>query len=329
MINLMQSFKWNMRYCTVLLLGIVAAWTISAVRVQAADYPTKSITLLCWSKPGSPVDVFVRTVAPLLSKELGQPVIVQTKAGGSGVVAVNALLAQPADGYTLLAATKTLTTLFSEKGVTFTQSDLQPLINSQADPFAIIVPTNSPFKTLSDFIKYAKANPDKLKIAGPFAMSSHRIAFERLSEEANFKATWVPYEGGGPVKVAVAGGQVDAGHTNAGNTKAQVSSGKIRVIGVSSAERLPDFPDAPTYKESGINLVMYQWRGFVTKKGVPQPVIDKLVAALHKVQQTPPYLAYLKQVSQLDHFEPPAEFAKEIARDSKDAIDIKKKLGLL
>lgn len=311
-------------------LGILAlsvgagSWGTAA----AAEYPTKPVTILCWSKPGSPVDIFARTVAPLLSKELGQPVVVETKAGGSGVVAVNALLAQPPDGYTLLAATKTLTTLFSEKGVKFKPGDIQPLINSQADPFAIIVPASSPFKTLSDFIKYAKANPGKLKVAGPFAMSAHRIAFERLSEAAKFDATWVPYEGGGPTLVAVAGAQVDAGHTNAGNTKPQVAAGKVRVIGVTAGKRLVDFPDAPTYKESGVELETYQWRGFVTKKGVPQAVVDKLVAALRKVQQTPDYQAYLKKVSQLDHFEPPAEFARVIAQDTKDVTDIKKKLGL-
>jgi putative tricarboxylic transport membrane protein len=328
MFSLTQILNRSMRCCAAALLVIAATWGLAVAPAQAADYPVKPVTIVCWSKPGSPVDVFARKLAQLLEKELGQPFVVETKTGGSGVVAVNYLLSRPADGYTIMSNTATLTTLFSERGVKFKPGDLQMIARLQVDPFGLLVPAASPFKTIDDMIKKAKANPGSVKVGGPFAMSAHRVAFEKFSEAAGIDATWVPFEGGGPTLTATIGGHVDVGHTNPGNAKAQIAAGRVRVLAVSSDQRHPDFPDTPTYKEKGIDVVAAQWRGVMAKAGTPEPVVDTLSATIQKIRQAEEWKKFLKQVGQLDGYQDPAAFTNTVLTETKEITQVKKKLGL-
>jgi len=149
-----------------------------------------------------------------------------------------------------------------------------------------------------------------------------------FSATAKIKATWVPYPGGGPTLIAVAGGHVDAAHTNPGNVKPMIAAGKIRVLAVSSDKRLDDFPDVPTYKERGFDVVRYQWRGIMTRAGAPKPVVNRLAAAIQKVQQTAEWKDYLVKVSQLDGFQGPDQFRAQLLLDKQEVEAVKKKLGL-
>lgn len=296
--------------------------------VQAQQYPARPVTILCWSAAGSPVDLYARIMAKLLSAELGQNVVVENRTGGSGIIMVNTLIRAPADGYTIAANTITLATLFSEPTAGFKPEDLQMISRSQVDPYGLIVHTSTPFKTIDDLVAYARKKPEYVNISGPFAMSGHRVAWEVFAEVAKIKTTWVPYPGGGPALNAVAGGHVDAAATNPGNVKPLMAAGKVRVLAVSSDKRLEDFPDVPTYKERGWNVVRYQWRGIMAKAGTPKPVIDRLASAIQKAQQTPEWKAYLKQVTQLDGFQGPDAFRAQLLQDMKEMEAVKKKLGL-
>jgi tripartite-type tricarboxylate transporter receptor subunit TctC len=312
------------------LTRIVAAalLAVAATAAGAQQYPSRAITILCWSAPGSPVDVYARTLAKLLSSELGQNVVVDNRTGGSGIVMVNTLLRAPADGYTIAANTITLAALFSEQNVTFKPEDLQMVARSQVDPYGLVVHTSTPFKTIDEFVAYARKKPGFVNVGGPFAISGHRVAWEVFAELAKIKTTWVPYQGGGPALTAIAGGHVDAAATNPGNVKPMIDAGKVRVIAVSSDRRLDDFPDVPTYKERGWDLVRYQWRGVMARTGTPKPVLDRLVAAIQKAQQTPDWKSYLKNVAQLDGFQGPEAFRAQLAQDMREMDAVKKKLGL-
>lgn len=304
------------------------ALLLAACAAHAQQYPVKSLTLLCWSAAGSPVDVYARVMAKLLSVELGQNIIVDNRTGGSGIVMVNSLLKAPADGYTIAANTITLATLFSEPNATFKPEDLQLVARSQVDPYGLIVHTSTPFKTIDAFVAFARKKPEFVNVGGPFAMSGHRVAWELFAEMAKIKTTWVPYQGGGPALTAIAGGHIDAAATNPGNVKPMIDAGKVRVIAVSSDRRIEDFPEVPTYRERGWDLVRYQWRGIMAKAGTPKPVIDRLTAAIHKAQQTREWKAYLKQVTQLDGFQGPEAFRAQLVQDMREMELVKKKLGL-
>lgn len=295
---------------------------------MAQTYPARPVTILCWSAPGSPVDVYARTMAKLLTVELGQNVLVENRTGGSGLIMVNSLVRGAADGYTIAANTLTLATLFSEPNAQFKPDDLQMVSRSQIDPYGLIVHTSTPFKNIEQFVAFARKKPDYLNVGGPFAISSHRVAWEVFSETAKFKTTWVPYPGGGPALTAIAGGHIDAAATNPGNVKPMIDAGKVRVLAVSSDKRLDDFPDVPTYKEKGWDVVRYQWRGMMAKAGTPKPVVDRLAGAIQKAQQTQEWKTYLKRVTQLDGFQGPDAFRAQLVQDIKETEIVKKKLGL-
>ena len=310
------------------LLAAVAAASLGSGMVAAQAYPSRPVALLCWSAAGSPVDLYARIMAKLLSAELGQNVIVENRAGGSGIVMVNTLLRAPADGYTIAANTITLSTMFGEPNVTFKPDDLQLIARSQVDPYGIVAHVSTPFRTIDDLVAYARRRPDFINVGGPFVMSGHRVAWELLQEVAKFRATWVPYQGGGPALTAVAGGHVDVTATNPGNVKPLIAAGKVRVLAVSAGKRLEDFSDVPTYKERVWNVERYQWRGLMARAGTPRAVIDRLVPAVQKVQQTPEWNAYLKQVAQLDGFQGPEAFRAQLEQDIREMEALKKKLGL-
>ncbi len=301
--------------------------SLSAV-AAAQSYPTRPVTILCWSAPGSPVDVYARTMAKLLVAELGQNVVVENRTGGSGLIMVNGLVRGATDGYTIAANTLTLATLFSEKNAQFKPDDLQMIARSQIDPYGLIVHTSTPFKNIEQLVTFARKKPEFINVGGPFAISSHRVAWEVFSDVAKIKTTWVPYPGGGPALTAVAGGHVDAAATNPGNVKPLIDAGKVRVLVVSSDQRLADFPDVPTYKEKGWDVVRYQWRGLMAKAGTPKPVIDRLATAVEKAQQTEEWKAYLKRVTQLDGFQGPDAFRAQLQQDIRETEVVKKKLGL-
>ena len=301
---------------------------LGASQAPAQTYPARPVTILCWSAAGSPVDIYARVMAKLLAVELGQNVVVENRTGGSGIVMVNALLRAPADGYTIAANTITLATMFSEPTATFKPDELQMIARSQIDPYGLIVHTSTPFKTIDDLVAYARKKPNYINIAGPFAMSGHRVAWEVFSEVARFKTTWVPYQGGGPALTAIAGGHVDAAATNPGNVKPFIDAGKVRVLAVSSDKRLEDFPDVPTYKERGWDVVRYQWRGIMARSGTPRAVIERVASAVQKAQQTPEWKSYLKQVTQLDGFQGPEAFRAQLMKDMQEMEAVKKKLGL-
>ena len=309
-------------------LAIAGVLWMIAAGSPAQQYPSKTITVLCWSAAGSPVDIYARVMAKLLAAELGHNVVVDNRTGGSGVVMVNTLLRAAPDGHTIAANTITLATLFSETGATFKPEDLQMVARSQVDPYGLIVHSSTPFKTIDEFVGFARKKPNFLNIGGPFAMSGHRVAWEVFADLAKFKTTWVPYQGGGPVLTAIAGGHLDAAATNPGNVKPFITAGKVRVLAVSSDNRIEDFPDVPTYRERGWDLVRYQWRGIMVKAGTPKPVVDRLVAAIQKAQQTTEWKTYLRQVTQLDGFQGPDAFRAQLVQDMQEMEAVKKKLGL-
>ncbi len=167
---MIRRFLWSI---------VVAALAMASAGAQT--YPSKPITLLCWAAAGSPVDLYARVMAKLLTAELGQNVIVENRTGGSGIVMVNSLVRSAPDGYTIAANTITLSTMFGEPNVTFKLDDLQMIARSQVDPYGIVAHVSTPFRTVEDFVTYARRKPGFINVGGPFVMSGHRVAWELLA----------------------------------------------------------------------------------------------------------------------------------------------------
>ncbi|MCE2945621.1 MAG: tripartite tricarboxylate transporter substrate binding protein [bacterium] len=281
-----------------------------------------------FTSPGSPVDIYARIVARLMAPDLGQAVVVENRPGGSGIPMINAMVRAPADGHLIAATTVTLATLFGEKEVAFKPADLQMIARSQIDPFAIVVHTSTPFRNVRQLVEFARKKPGYVNLGGPLAMSSHRVAFEMFAETAGFKATWIPYQGGGQVLTAISGGQVDAAHTNPGNAKPLIDAKRIRMLAVSSEKRLSDFPDIATYRESGWDFVRYNWRGLVARSGMPAATLDRLSGAIEKVHKSAEWKKYLIETAQIDGYLGPEAANKLLALEIADAQRVKARLGI-
>jgi tripartite-type tricarboxylate transporter receptor subunit TctC len=274
------------------------------------------------------VDIYARIVARLMAPDLGQAVVVENRPGGSGIPMINAMVRAPADGHLIAATTVTLATLFGEKEVAFKPADLQMIARSQIDPFAIVVHTSTPFRNVRQLVEFARKKPGYVNLGGPLAMSSHRVAFEMFAETAGFKATWIPYQGGGQVLTAISGGQVDAAHTNPGNAKPLIDAKRIRMLAVSSEKRLSDFPDIATYRESGWDFVRYNWRGLVARSGMPAATLDRLSGAIEKVHKSAEWKKYLIETAQIDGYLGPEAANKLLALEIADAQRVKARLGI-
>ncbi len=315
-----------MRITAFLTLVLATVWVGDNSANAQATYPSKPIVIQVFTSPGSPVDFYARILARLIAPDLGQNVIVENRPGGSGIPMINAMVRAPADGYLLAATTVTLATLFGEQNANFSPGDLQMIARSQIDPFAIVVHSSTPFRSIKQLVEFAKKRPGYVNLGGPLPMSSHRVAFELFADTAGFKATWIPYQGGGQVLTAIAGGQIDAAHTNPGNAKPFITSGRIRMLAVSSEKRLAVFPDIPTYRESGWDLARYNWRGIVAKSGMPKATLDKLSAAIEKAQKSDEWKKYLDDTAQIDGYLGPDAANKLLALEIADAQRVKARL---
>lgn len=307
-------------------IGTLAALLSGVVFAQAGNFPDKPITILVWSSPGGKADTITRDIAPLLGKELGTNVVVKNVVGGGGTLAVDNLVSQPANGYTLLTASPTIAALYSEPGVHFTESEVQPVCVTSTVPFALMVPANSPFKNLKQFISYAKAHPGKLHVGGPFAVGSHRVQWVEFQRAAGIQATWIPFDGSKEADLAVAGGHVDAGtSTNPQDVKSLVQAGKVRVLAVSSAQPIAGI-DAPTYEQDGINFTHLLWTALVTRSGLPQAVLQKLTNACFAAMRTPTWKTVENRMDTQVSFMQPSAIEKTIQDEAQTAAAIRKSL---
>lgn len=295
---------------------------------EYANFPEKEITVVVNTKAGSSVDVMARTIAKVAEKYLGQPVVVLNKPGGDGAVAMSYVLGQPADGYHIWAGTKTLSAALNTNLKQFKVSDFQPLVRVQVDPFALGVRAEAPWQSLRDLIEDAKANPGKIQVGGFGSASAHSLAAYRLMYRSGAEFTWVPFDAGSEAMTAVLGGHVDVVHSNPSTLQQHVESGKLRILAVAADERLADFPDVPTYKEEGVDMVDSQWRGLFLKAGTPEPIVEKLHEAFKQAIKDPEFQEYLKNTKQIDGYLGPDDFTAFVEEDVEAAKEIIERVGL-
>jgi tripartite-type tricarboxylate transporter receptor subunit TctC len=267
------------------LLGALLA-TIALVPVaKSEDFPTRPITLIVSFAPGGLTDVPARMLAPELQRFLGQPVVVENKAGASGVTGGSYVVHAAPDGYTLLVSgISEVQNLFYIHVPYDAQTDLTAVGRIAAGPpLVLAVNSKSPFKTVADLIAYAKANPSKMNISTTGPATSPAIAVSQLNSLAGTKIVAVPYNGSGPAAEAVAAGEVQAGFVWYPSIAGMVSGGQVRVLAIASAHRLDIVPDVPTMEELGFkNFDHNAFVGLLAPRGTPPAVIAILNKAINE-----------------------------------------------
>ena len=268
---------------------VAAVLLLVAGAAFAQPYPSKPVRIMVAFPPGGPVDIIARLVAPKVSESLGQPVIVENKVGASGNVATQDVAKSAPDGYTLLAHSSAYAvnpTLFSNPGYDPVK-DLLPIAVVAQQANIIVVNATFPAKTLDD-LKRAMQK-DKLPFASPGAGTTPHLTAQNLFQ-VHWKAdaTHVPFKGAGPAVAGVLGGHPPIGCMAGSGPMSNIKAGKLRALAVSSAKRLAQLPEVPTLDELGYRGMQdYTWVGLFAPAGTPQPIAEKLNAAVLKAVQDP------------------------------------------
>ena len=208
-------------------LIVAALWTESA-GAQAA-YPSKLVRLICWTSAGSPLDVMMRQIGKQFGEMFNQTFVVENRPGGEGVLAMSLLQNSPADGYTILSTTSSMSfAMAASDHMKFGPQDFIILPALQAEPSAVAVRADSPFKTMKQFIDAIRAQPDKISVGGFSSAGFHQYVFYRLQQVGGFKSIWVPFKGGGDAAIALLGGHIDVAVMTPSSGLAQLKSGEIR-----------------------------------------------------------------------------------------------------
>ena len=304
-----------------------AVWAGGLTAAQAQEYPVDTVTLVTHSSPGGGSDVFLRELSRYLSPYLGANVIVENVSGGSGAKAMAQLAQAPADGSMFYATTPTFiyTSLLSDPEYKYT--DLEPLVNFFIDPEVIYTSAKSEFKTLEDVIQYARDGRGQWGAANPASLE--RQALEQLKAASGVNAAVVTHEGGGDMMINVLNGTLQIGVGEVQEIQSQIEAGDLRLLATFSDKRLDAFPDLPTVKESGYDVVVRKFRGLAGPKGLPADVIAAWEAATQKVLADPKYKEAYEGANLRAEFMPHADYVKFIETFGTETGDFLKKTGVI
>ncbi|SFE62761.1 tripartite tricarboxylate transporter substrate binding protein [Paracidovorax wautersii] len=262
-------------------------------RAQAPAFPSKPIKLLVAFPAGGPTDITMRILADEAGKLLGQPVIIDNKPGAGGTLPAQALQTSAPDGYTVAQIPLGVFRLPYTTRINWDPvKDISYVLNLTGYAFGVVVPANSPFKNWADFVAYAKANPGKLSYGSTGTLTSPHLTMELIAQQLGIELLHVPYKGSADLMQATLGGQLMAAADSTGFAP-QVEAGKLRVLNTWGAERLAKFPDAPTLKELGIDLVQNSPFGLGAPRGTPPEVVRRLHDAFKQAMEQESYRAAL------------------------------------
>ncbi|RZI94144.1 MAG: tripartite tricarboxylate transporter substrate binding protein [Variovorax sp.] len=294
------------------LLRATALFALTAVPLAALAqaFPAKSIKLVIAFPAGGPTDITMRQLAENASKVLGQPVIIDNKPGAGGTLPAQALQTSAADGYTVAQIPLGVFRLGYTTKINWDPiKDINYVINVTGYAFGIVVPADSPFKNWADFVAYAKANPGKLSYGSTGTLTSPHLTTELIAQKAGLQLQHIPYKGSADLMLALQSGQLMAGADSTGFAPL-VEAGKLRVLNTWGDKRLAKFPDAPTLKELGYDIVQNSPFGIGAPKGTPPEVVKKLHDAFKTAMEDPSYVATLGKYDMLPNYMSSTQYTK-------------------
>jgi tripartite-type tricarboxylate transporter receptor subunit TctC len=312
------------------LAGLILAMALAfPTAVLAQEYPTRPVTLIVPWPAGGLNDVVLRVIAEQAAKHLGQPIIIDNRAGGGGSVgpATMAATAKP-DGYTFAQMPDaTYRVPLMQKSPWDPEKDFTYIIGLYAYAFGLVVPADSQFKTWKEVITFAKANPGKLTFATPGAATSLHMGMEKLIRESGVKLVHVPFKGSLEANTAVAGGHVNMGASGS-STKSLVDAGKIRIIQMWTKTRVKSLPDVPTLHDDGYNFTVESPVGLAGPKGMDPKIVAKIHDAFKKALDEQPSLDALAKFDMTVSYKSTAEYKQYISDAIKSEREILDSIGL-
>ncbi|MFD0669481.1 tripartite tricarboxylate transporter substrate binding protein [Ramlibacter sp. MAHUQ-53] len=305
--------------------------TLSALpaRAQSDNFPSRPVKLQIAFPAGGPTDITMRQLADNAGKVLGQPVIVENKPGAGGTLPAQALQTAPADGYLLAQIPLGVFRLPYTTRITWDPvKDISYILNLTGYAFGIVVPADGPIRTWADFVAYARANPGKLSYGSTGTLTSPHLTTELIAQRLGLQLNHVPYKGSADLMQALAGGHLMAAADSTGFASL-VAAGKLRVLNTWGEKRLEKFPDAPTLRELGLDIVQNSPFGIGAPRGTPPEVVAKLHDAFRKAMEEPSYVQALTRYDMVPMYMGPAAYARFAQETFATEKALVEKLGLL
>ena len=318
----------NRRYT--LLAALLLSSAFSAI--AQGSWPTRSITMIVPFPPGGLADLVARPVAEAMSRELGQPVVIENKAGAGGGIGMSLAAKSKPDGYTMVMALSSLTVLPEADVVLgrtpmFGLNDLRPVARYTADPTVLAVRAESPWKSVQEFVDDAKKRPGAINYGSSGNYGTMHVPMEILAQATGSKLTHIPFTGAGPAVVALLGGQIDAVSTGPATVLQHVKAGKLRVLGHWGNGKLASMPEVTSMKDAGFNAEYAQWSGLFIPSATPEPVAQRIRAAARAAAQDAKVREVILGAGSPVQFQDSPDFEKYVQADAKRMVDVVKKIG--
>ncbi len=318
---------------TVVFGGLVAVMLCAqatSVAQTASSFPNQPIRMVVPYPPGGPTDITARVVAAEMSKTIGQNIVIDNRPGASGMIGSEMVTKSTPDGYTLLAnASIHVINPSVYPDMRFDAiKDFVPITQLAQVPLVLVVPANSPIKSVKDLVEYAKANPGKVNFGSAGSASAQHLAGESFKIAAGIQMQHIPYKGSAPALTDLAGGQLQLMFDSMPSATPMINSGKLRAIAVTTTTRAKARPDLPTIAESGFpGFDISTWYAYWAPKGTPADVVEKLAASAAQALKNPEVIAKYEAMGAEPVGSTPAQFAAYVESEAKKWNDIVKKSG--
>ena len=309
-------------WCLALILALIAP-------AMSQTWPDRPIRLVVGFPAGGPTDGPARVLAEKLRVSLGQPVVVENKPGAGGKIAVDYILAQPRDGYTLLLCTyiDAINTVLYKKS-SYQLSDIAPVSLITNAFYAVAVAKNVPANTMAEFIAYAKARPGELNYGHVGAGSAPELVTKRFEQATGVQMTGIPYKGMGDALQEMVAGRLQFAIGPLITAMPLFEADKIKVLGMTSEQRLGAAPNVPTLKEQGVPIVAGTWLGVCAAAGTPQGVIALVNRRVAEAIESEDYKALMTRTGVIGVSSTPEKMAAEMRDTAADAGEMIRALGL-
>jgi tripartite-type tricarboxylate transporter receptor subunit TctC len=306
---------------------------LSSALAWAQDYPSKPVRMVVGFPPGGGTDVVARILQPRLTELLGQTIVIDNRPGATGTVAAGQVAKSTPDGYTIMMGHVSVNaiapSLFANLPYDVNR-DFAPIALAASVPHLVVVHPSLPVTTLKELVAYLKAQPGKLTYPSAGNGSMPHLAGEVFQAMAGVKMVHVPYKGSGQSMQDLLGGQHLVAFDTMPASAPHVRSGKLRAVAVSTAQRVPSFPEVPTAEEAGVpGYVVTTWYGLFAPAGTPTPIVSRLHAEMVKAMQTPDVRARLEGIGADGSVSrSPEEFAALVRADTARYAKIVKEIGI-
>ena len=310
------------------LLGAAAVAALPGMLLAQGSYPNRPIELIVPAGAGGGTDVLARGFSEAAKKHLPQPITVNNRPGASGMIGHGEMINAKPDGYKLAIVFAEIV-IVPHLGLTkLSYEDFVPIAQLNADPAAITVQADAPWKTVEEFLAASKQKPGELKMGNSGPGSIWHLAHAALEDKVGVKYNAIPFSGAAPAVVSLLGGHVDAVAVSPGEVAAHVQSGKLRTLAVMADKRLKGFDNVPTLNERGIDLSIGTWRGLAAPKGTPPEVLAVLSEATRKSAEEPALREVLDRLSMGYSYADAETFRANMKRDNEVFKNLVNKLGI-